>query len=107
MAKDQQLPLNPNKLSGLCGRLRCCLTYEHPGYKTALKRLPKVGTKVQSERGRGVVKKLDLVHETIAIADEETGELSVFTPDQLQWDKSEDLPGPRSRAMRRHHRRRH
>jgi cell fate regulator YaaT (PSP1 superfamily) len=106
MAKDQQLPLNPNKLSGLCGRLRCCLTYEHAGYKKALRHLPKVGTRVQVNGGGGVVKKLDLVRETVEVCLDESGDQAIFSPDQLQWQKEADLPQPRGRSARRggHHR---
>ncbi len=67
MAKDQQLPLNPIKLSGSCGRLMCCLKYEQGVYKDILSKMPKIGTKVRSgERdavviGRGVLSEtLDL-----------------------------------------------
>jgi len=54
MAKDQNLPLNPSKISGVCGRLMCCLTFEHATYKKMSKALPKCGKKVRvgSERGR-------------------------------------------------------
>ena len=45
MARDQQLPLNPEKISGPCGRLMCCLQYEHEMYKELLKGLPKKGSK--------------------------------------------------------------
>ena len=54
MAKDQNLPLNPSKISGVCGRLMCCLTFEHAMYKKMSKALPKCGKKVRvgSERGK-------------------------------------------------------
>ena len=54
MAKDQNLPLNPSKISGVCGRLMCCLTFEHATYKKMSKALPKCGKKVRvgSERGK-------------------------------------------------------
>ena len=54
MAKDQNLPLNPSKISGVCGRLLCCLTFEHATYKKMSKALPKCGKKVRvgSERGK-------------------------------------------------------
>ena len=45
MARDQQLPLNPEKISGPCGRLMCCLQFEHEMYKELLKELPKRGSK--------------------------------------------------------------
>jgi cell fate regulator YaaT (PSP1 superfamily) len=50
MARDQQLPLNPEKLSGPCGRLLCCLQYEHPVYQQLLSRMPKRGSLVLDER---------------------------------------------------------
>jgi len=54
MAKDQNLPLNPSKISGVCGRLMCCLTFEHATYKKMSKALPKCGktVRVGSERGK-------------------------------------------------------
>ncbi len=61
MARDQQLPLNPEKISGPCGRLMCCLQYEHDQYKELLKALPKKGGKAcDTESGAcGRVIKLD------------------------------------------------
>ncbi len=55
MAKDQDLPLNPLKISGICGRLMCCLKYEHEEYKKFKKRAPKRGTKVNTAQGVGTV----------------------------------------------------
>lgn len=52
MAKDQGLPLNPQKISGICGRLMCCLYYEHSTYKELLKGLPKVGAKIKTKEGK-------------------------------------------------------
>lgn len=54
-AKDQNLPLNPTKISGLCGRLMCCLSYEHAGYKKLSKGLPHMGQKVKTASGHGKV----------------------------------------------------
>lgn len=55
MAKDQNLPLNPPKLSGLCGRLMCCLSYEHKTYKMLNKGLPSEGEKIHTPEGKGKV----------------------------------------------------
>ena len=55
MAKEQALPLNPTKISGLCGRLMCCLGYEYKGYKELIKGLPKEGEKMKTEKGVGKV----------------------------------------------------
>lgn len=54
-AKDQNLPLNPAKISGLCGRLMCCLSYEHAAYKKLSKGLPHVGQKIKTAGGQGKV----------------------------------------------------
>jgi len=55
MAKVQNLPFNPSKISGLCGRLMCCLGYEYENYKEASKNLPKVGKEVKTAQGKGRV----------------------------------------------------
>ena len=55
MAKEQNLPLNPTKISGLCGRLMCCLGYEHQTYKEMKKGMPKEGAKIKIKEGQGKV----------------------------------------------------
>jgi cell fate regulator YaaT (PSP1 superfamily) len=55
MAKDQDLPLNPLRISGACGRLMCCLKYEHPLYQDFAEKAPALGEQVQTPEGDGVV----------------------------------------------------
>ena len=55
MAKTQGLSLNPSKISGLCGRLMCCLAYENDYYKDVYKKMPKIGSDVVSPDGKGTV----------------------------------------------------
>ena len=55
MAKTQGLSLNPSKISGLCGRLMCCLAYENDYYKDVYKKMPKIGSDVVAPDGKGVV----------------------------------------------------
>jgi cell fate regulator YaaT (PSP1 superfamily) len=55
MAKEQDLPMSSGRITGLCGRLRCCLAYEHPLYKSFRDRAPRVGGRVETPRGAGVV----------------------------------------------------
>ncbi|MBU2540637.1 MAG: stage 0 sporulation family protein [Candidatus Omnitrophica bacterium] len=55
MAKEQHLPLNPPKISGLCGRLMCCLSYEHHTYREITKDLPREGERLNTPEGRGKV----------------------------------------------------
>jgi len=55
MAKTQGLSLNPSKISGLCGRLMCCLEYENDHYSKTYKIMPKLGSEVQTPDGKGLV----------------------------------------------------
>ncbi|MFH1943918.1 MAG: regulatory iron-sulfur-containing complex subunit RicT [bacterium] len=62
-AKEQNLALNPTKLSGSCGRLMCCLRYERDAYAEALQKFPELETVVKTEKGTGVLKKIDVFEE--------------------------------------------
>src|SRR6185437_2876273 len=55
MAKDQDLPLNPLRISGACGRLMCCLKYEHPLYQDFAEKAPALGESVETPEGEGTV----------------------------------------------------
>ena len=67
MAKEQNLSLNPNKISGVCGRLMCCLKYEQDNYEQTRKRMPKVGKEVITPDGPGVVWDLNIIKETVRV----------------------------------------
>ncbi|GAB6138926.1 PSP1 domain-containing protein [Halanaerobaculum tunisiense] len=67
MAKEQDLALNPNKISGICGRLMCCLKYEENNYQTIKEELPDLGTKVETEFGIGQVTDRNVVKETLKV----------------------------------------
>ncbi|MBE0416977.1 MAG: stage 0 sporulation family protein [Coriobacteriia bacterium] len=77
MAKEQDLPLNPLKISGLCGRLMCCLRYEYEAYKDFKSRAPKRGAKVETPVGEGKVASLNTPRETVHIRLAEGGSLTV------------------------------
>ncbi|HAE87089.1 TPA: hypothetical protein DCG86_03595 [Candidatus Marinimicrobia bacterium] len=70
-AKDQNLPMNPLKLSGLCGKLKCCLRYEHPYYIEELKKYPKPGTPVFMNNKKGYVVKSDIIARMVTCAFEQ------------------------------------
>ncbi len=72
MAKEQDLSLNPQKISGICGRLMCCLRYEYDAYKDFKARAPKVGAQITTPDGLGKVITLDVPKEivTIQVADD-------------------------------------
>ena len=61
MAKTQGLSLNPGKISGLCGRLMCCLSYENDYYAEAIKKMPKVGGEVGTPEGRAIVASINML----------------------------------------------
>ncbi len=68
MPRDQFLPLNPSKLSGVCGRLKCCLRYELDVYREFQRQCPKVGHPVKDEaKGNGEIDKLDVVRQQIQV----------------------------------------
>jgi len=67
MAKEQNIALASSKISGNCGRLMCCLRYEHEVYEEKLKRLPKVGAIVKTEEGEGVVDSLETLKEKVRV----------------------------------------
>lgn len=67
MAKVQGLSLNPQKISGVCGRLMCCLKYENDYYTNVYKLMPKVGSKVNTPDGEGTVDSNDLIKQTAKV----------------------------------------
>ncbi|GAA1591609.1 hypothetical protein GCM10009789_52040 [Kribbella sancticallisti] len=67
MAKDQDLPLNPLKISGACGRLMCCLKYEHPLYQEFNAKAPATGTAVETPAGDGVVVGHNVPSDTVVV----------------------------------------
>ncbi|RJR34826.1 MAG: stage 0 sporulation protein [Deltaproteobacteria bacterium] len=77
MAKEQQLSLNPSKISGICGRLMCCLTYEYSTYQEIRRHLPRLGRRVKLPEGEGKVIRYNLIRQTATLEMEEGGELEV------------------------------
>ncbi|MBL4930681.1 MULTISPECIES: PSP1 domain-containing protein [Clostridium] len=67
MAKEQNLSLNPTKISGICGRLMCCLNYEQSTYEDIRKRLPRVGSVVSTDDGKGEVVGNNTVKEIVKV----------------------------------------
>ncbi len=67
MAKEQNLLLNPTKISGLCGRLMCCLKYEQDGYEEVYKNVPRQGKEAMTPDGRGVVAQVKAIRGKLAV----------------------------------------
>jgi len=86
MAKEQDLPLNPSKISGLCNRLLCCLTYEYDTYRRQRKGMPKIGKKIKIGDEYFLVKRQNPLQESIVVSNEK-GEDTLLQKDK--WSVSE------------------
>lgn len=83
MAKDQNLSLNPTKISGLCGRLMCCLKYENDTYEEAKKAMPDVGRKLVTAAGNGRVIGLNMLARVVQVKLEDNAGVVEYTLDEL------------------------
>ena len=85
MAKEQNLSLNPSKISGVCGRLMCCLKYEQDQYESIRKKMPRIGRTVTTPEGRGTVTDLNMIKETVSVRMEggDSSEIKTFTLEDL------------------------
>ena len=86
MAKEQNLSLNPTKISGVCGRLMCCLKYEQDQYEQTRKKMPKVGKEVITPDGPGVVWELNVIKETVRVRIQkgDSSELKDYPMEEVQ-----------------------
>src|SRR5579883_924541 len=87
MAKDQSLFLNPVKFSGVCGKLMCCLRYEHETYVEAKKRLPLIGDIVMTPKGQGKVVDLNILKESTVVQLLESKAEVEFSAAELRVEK--------------------
>jgi len=83
VAKDQRLSLNPSQISGACGRLMCCLRYEHEFYVQSRKRFPKEGRLIRTKRGQEKVISNDIFRERVTLRGED-GELRILSLSELR-----------------------
>lgn len=79
MAKAQDLSLNPQKISGVCGRLMCCLSFEYEHYRSAKDGLPKVGSRVETDYGPGKIKETNVLRNRTVIVLDEGGQIEIPT----------------------------
>jgi cell fate regulator YaaT (PSP1 superfamily) len=86
MAKNQQLPLNPDEISGVCGRLLCCLSYEDAHYREQNKKMPKLGAEVVTPQGVGRVRHLHPLKEAVTVM-LQSGVFTEFMLDELITSK--------------------
>lgn len=85
MAKQQGLSLNPTKISGVCGRLLCCLTYENQEYAMVHKKMPKLRQQVTTPFGEGKVAGLNLLEETVKVKLVDSEVFHQLSLNQLDW----------------------
>jgi cell fate regulator YaaT (PSP1 superfamily) len=94
MAKEQNLPLNPAKISGACNRLLCCLNYEYKTYKTTRKAMPKMGRKIIFNGQTYKVRQHNVLKETIVVTAEDGEEITL---NKEEWKSAVTQPDARNK----------
>lgn len=95
MAKNQGLSLNPGKISGLCGRLMCCLSYENDYYCEVCKKVPKLGSEVETPNGKGIVVNVNMLKMDVKVKIEERDSVSYhdFKVDEIRFMRGNVMMG--------------
>ncbi|NDY42545.1 stage 0 sporulation family protein, partial [Dissulfurirhabdus thermomarina] len=93
MAKAQNLPLNPGKISGRCGRLLCCLNYEYETYRDLRKGMPKMGRRCLTPAGEGKVIRQDVLQQTLKVLLPDGSQVE-YTLDELRRFQNGEPPPP-------------
>lgn len=101
MAKAQQLSLSPGTISGMCGRLRCCLRFEHDCYRELARKLPREGTSIRCRDGDGIVIAREILAQRVRVrlSDDRVLAYAVDDIEVLQ----EGAPPPRRRRRQSQH----
>lgn len=86
MAKMQKATLDPSKVAGRCGRLKCCLRYEQEGYESLDRKLPRVGTRVRTSHGDGYVVARQILTQLLQVRDDDDRVMTVVIEDVLERD---------------------
>ena len=99
MAKEQNLSLNPAKISGQCGRLMCCLKYEQETYEQTLKRVPRVGKDIVTPDGVGVITEINAIRERVKVrirtGEDDSFEVREYSMDEVRKPGPDDAPAIR------------
>ncbi|MCB0298889.1 MAG: hypothetical protein KDE52_02465, partial [Calditrichaeota bacterium] len=82
--KDQLIPMSPSRLTGICGRLKCCLAYERDFYLEELEKYPTVGEKISTPSGAGIVEKVDIFNSVIYFRNEENDIIRMNVGDLIE-----------------------
>jgi cell fate regulator YaaT (PSP1 superfamily) len=94
MAKEQNLALNPSKISGQCGRLLCCLDYEYETYCCLKKNFPKCGKRVRTPSAAGVIDKINILTGTITLRLDDNKQITIRRDEILSDSAADALPAP-------------
>jgi cell fate regulator YaaT (PSP1 superfamily) len=100
MAKQQDLPLSPTEISGVCGRLLCCLAYENDLYTETKQRMPRVGQTISTPKGTGKVIALNALKETVTVRLQDQV-LATFTLPELDAVPPPEKPQQKRRSDKR------
>lgn len=100
-AKEQGLPLNPSKLNGMCGKLKCCLVYENDQYVEVKAKLPRPGEAVELAQGAGTVRDINVPREIVAVQLIETGAVVNVPAAELELDEPRGESGGGQARRRR------
>ncbi|MEK6642398.1 MAG: regulatory iron-sulfur-containing complex subunit RicT [Planctomycetota bacterium] len=98
MAKLQKATLDPSKVSGRCGRLRCCLRYEHEGYEEMNAKLPRAGTRVETDKGVGTVKDRQVLTQLLMIEYDADGTIETVGFEMTKVLDRDSAPPPPQRS---------
>ncbi|QEM68412.1 stage 0 sporulation family protein [Geobacter sp. FeAm09] len=98
MAKEQNLALNPSKISGQCGRLLCCLDYEYETYCCLRKNFPKCGKRVRTPTAVGVIDKINILTGNITLRLDDNKQITIRRDEILSDSAAESLPAPPAAA---------
>jgi cell fate regulator YaaT (PSP1 superfamily) len=101
MAKQQDLPLSPMEISGVCGRLLCCLAYEREYYAEAKRRFPRRGDVIETPQGRGRVVQVNVIKETLQVELENQITVEISTEELAPVTQQSHKPPTRRRSKRR------
>jgi len=99
MAKTQDLPLNPSKVSGVCGRLHCCLSYENEQYRQMKAVMPRLGQTIETPAGPGFVVSMQILKELVTVRLAATNADAVFPSVELGLGGQEAAPTSRPSAI--------
>lgn len=100
MAKEQALPLNPSRISGVCGRIKCCMAYECSSYREMVKGLPRAGDKVNTPDGRGRVRDVNILKRTAIVELADGKVVKIDYPQKNEIKGSSDGPIGDQRELR-------